>query len=125
MFEEMTTEKKPTVVPALQPPQFPIHDPKLPLIDFPAFETKNPIEQPIMDDKYWATNLNSNKYKDPKDDWESSRDYEYNNRSSSKYDDDYRASSKYDKRKDRDYGRVDRYQRERDDHRDRRDHESE
>lgn len=118
MFEEMTTEKKPIVVPALPPQPFPIHDPKLPPIDFPAFEmVKNPLEQPIMDDKYWATNSNSSKYKDLKEDWETSRDYDYN-RSSSKYDDDYRGSSKYDKRKDRDYGR-DRYQRDRDDHRDR------
>jgi len=115
MFEEMTTEKKPTVVPALPP--FPLHDvPKLPPVDFPAFEVKIPLEQPPIDDKYWATNSNSSKYKDPKEDWESSRDYEYN-RSSSKYDDDYRGSSKYDKRKERDY--ASRYQRERDDHRDR------
>ncbi|XP_070504129.1 histone-lysine N-methyltransferase SETD1 [Chironomus tepperi] len=114
MFEEMTTEKKPTVVPALPP--FPIHDPKLPPADFPAFEVKMPPDQPLMDDKYWATNSNSSKYKDPKEDWESSREFEYN-RSSSKYDDDYRGSNKYDKRKERDYGS--RYHRDRDDHRDR------
>ncbi|KAL7023223.1 hypothetical protein ACKWTF_012520 [Chironomus riparius] len=114
MVEEMTTEKKPTVVPAL-----PMQDvPKLPQVDFPSFEVKLPLEQPpIMDDKYWATNSNSSKYKDPKEDWETSRDYEYNRSSSSKYDDDYRGSSKYDKRKDRDYGS--RYPRDRDDSRDR------